>query len=447
MGFGSLKALKTDVESKGTSAPTIKTNGDGPEEMKHPRWVRINTLHSTLKEQLANAFSSFKRMDDLLDVMRAAASDEVLYVDDHIPQLIALPPNFDLAKSDGYQSGALIMQDKASCFPAYLLDPQSIRGDVVDACAAPGNKTTHLAALMRGKKTRRISPRAVFAYERDKGRSQTLKKMTAAADATDLVTVHNQDFLTVDPQSEDMQRVTALLLDPSCSGSGIVGRDDAPKLALPSPKDTSPPTPSKKRKRRTSSNAILPAATEVEAEQEPLDAESDAALQSRLESLSNFQLKLLLHAMAFPSAQRITYSTCSIHPQENEFVVLKALISDIAQERGWRILTRHEQVEGMLKWSVRGDMVACMAFRKEYQKSKAMVENQSPLVLSNYTLGHVAEACIRCGKGTKEGTMGFFVAAFVRDVEPNQAEAGAEDEILDTPMTDVDEDEWQGFSD
>lgn len=447
MGFGSLKALKTDVESKGAAGAPGNANGDGSDNLRHPRWVRINTLHSSLKEQLATAFASFKRLDDLLDVMRATASDEVLYVDDHIPQLIALPPNFDLTNSGGYQSGALILQDKASCFPAYLLDPQSIRGDVVDACAAPGNKTTHLAALIRGKKTRRILPRAVLAYERDKGRAQTLKKMTAAADAADMVAVHHQDFLTVDPQSDEMQRVTALLLDPSCSGSGIVGRDDAPKLSLPSPKDTSPPNPSKKRKRRASSNAVSTADIQNQAEQEPLEAESDAALQSRLESLSNFQLKLLLHAMQFPSAQRITYSTCSIHAQENEFVVLKALTSEVAQKRGWRILTRHEQVEGMRKWGVRGDMVACMAFRKEYQKSKAMVENQSPLVLSNYTLGHVAEACIRCGKGTKEGTMGFFVAGFVRDVDMDQADAGAEDEVLDTPMTDLDEDEWEGFSD
>ena len=27
----------------------------------------------------------------------------------------------------------------------------------------------------------------------------------------------------------------------------------------------------------------------------------------------------------------------------------------------------------------------------------------------------IAEACIRCEKGTKEGTQGFFVVAFVRD--------------------------------
>ena len=36
---------------------------------------------------------------------------------------------------------------QASCLPAYLLSP--IAGShVIDACAAPGNKTTHLASIM-----------------------------------------------------------------------------------------------------------------------------------------------------------------------------------------------------------------------------------------------------------------------------------------------------------
>ena len=48
-----------------------------------------------------------------------------------------------------YTSGLYILQDKASCFPATILQPPKVEGAVViDATAAPGNKTSHLSALM-----------------------------------------------------------------------------------------------------------------------------------------------------------------------------------------------------------------------------------------------------------------------------------------------------------
>ena len=36
---------------------------------------------------------------------------------------------------------------QASCLPAFLLNPKQT-SKVIDACAAPGNKTTHLSAIM-----------------------------------------------------------------------------------------------------------------------------------------------------------------------------------------------------------------------------------------------------------------------------------------------------------
>jgi len=47
--------------------------------------------------------------------------------------------------------------------------------------------------------------------------------------------------------------------------------------------------------------------------------------QDRLLGLSYCQRKLLLHAMKFPYAKRIVYSTCSLNSVENEDVVAGAL--------------------------------------------------------------------------------------------------------------------------
>lgn len=62
---------------------------------------------------------------------------------------------------------SVIPQGRASCIPATVLAPQP-GWTVVDACAAPGNKTTHLAALMRGRGR-------VLAFDADRDRLERLK--------------------------------------------------------------------------------------------------------------------------------------------------------------------------------------------------------------------------------------------------------------------------------
>ena len=47
----------------------------------------------------------------------------------------------------------------------------------------------------------------------------------------------------------------------------------------------------------------------------------DPTSKQRLKHLGNFQAMILKHALSFPSMQRVVYSTCSIHAEENERVV------------------------------------------------------------------------------------------------------------------------------
>ncbi|KAI8960184.1 S-adenosyl-L-methionine-dependent methyltransferase [Daldinia sp. FL1419] len=363
----------------------------------YPRWVRVNVLKTTLEDQLATTFSAFARVLSVNEV--TAAPGKALYVDEHIPNLLAISPSFEIIKTEAYTSGAVILQDKASCFPAYLLDPRSEDGDVIDSCSAPGNKTTHLAAIVHSRVPEKEKcSQTVYAFEKDPKRARTLEKMVRLAGAKEITRMSfGQDFLKVDPNSELFANVGCLLLDPSCSGSGIVGRDDMPVIYLPDiPGAFKKPLPSSNRKRKrddsdTGKSTSQPIMVDDDGKETVVSSEKE--LEARLEALSSFQLTLLLHAFKFPAAKKITYSTCSIHAQENEQVVLKALRSDIAKERGWRILRRDQQVRGLREWPVRGSIDA----------SDGDAE--------------VAEACIRSYKDDGRGVMGFFVAGFVRDAK------------------------------
>jgi putative methyltransferase len=428
LGFGSVDALREHVERE---AAAELAGG-------LPRWVRVNTLKTSADEALRTTFAEYRRVRDLGSLLEAGRDERVVYVDEHVPDLLAVPAGHDaLSKSRAYLDGEIVFQDKASCFPAYMLDPAAFQGDIVDACAAPGNKTTQLAALL--KSSRKEATGRIIAIERDVARSKTLGDMVQRSGAGALVAVlASTDFLTTDPKSEQFRAVGAILLDPSCSGSGIVGRDVTPVLHLPARRGEAlrPSAPPRKRKRADSKSNGKPDGGEARARPGGAgDATAEPALQlavdddggQRLRQLAAFQIRMLRHAMSFPSAQRIVYSTCSVAAAENEAVVVAALASD--EGRGWTLLAREQQPGGLRRWERRGDAVACEAALLALEG-----EGCGAGALGLDSPAAVANCCVRCEKGGPAGTIGFFVAGFVRGgVQPQQTEE--EDE------------EWNGFSD
>jgi putative methyltransferase len=208
------------------------------------------------------------------------------------------------------------------------------------------------------------------------------------------------DFLKVEPDDAAFRNVRAILLDPSCSGSGIIGRDDDAEMSLAD--DLRSRHQQQQRLGMKRKRCLSPAEAEEKSHQD------SKALFTRLENLAAFQLKLLLRAMCFPKAVMISYSTCSIHSEENESVIIQALSSKIAKERGWKILKRDDQFEGLKRWEIRGNLDACRSIIEELTIDDSKVE---------FKAEDIADACIRCEKGTKDGTMGFFVAGFVRSYE------------------------------
>ena len=393
-----------------------------------PRWVRVNALKSGVASQMKTTFGGYNKVDTLKEVVNAPVGRNAILVDDNIPDLIAVHPNSAVNKSEAYLNGELILQDKASCFPAYLLfgDSDDNVGDVLDACAAPGNKTTHLAAMLHQRKERKSMRRPrIHACERDPRRSKILQDMVEKAGAADVHVLAKQDFLALDPNAEQFSEVTHLLLDPSCSGSGILGREDVPQFDLPEDPRAKVPVLSndknpKKRKRGSVANE-----ERVDEEEQP--NASTKKDPERLAKLASLQSRVVEHAFQFPAAKRVTYSTCSIHVEENEAVVNRVLVSEVAQSRGWRVLPRQLQPEGLRKWPHRGS------------PPETTPQESMSLLTEN-----VLQGCIRCYPDDEQGIMGFFVVCFTRAAFHETLEVGEED-LSKAGAKEADE--WEGFSD
>ncbi|XP_063002591.1 28S rRNA (cytosine-C(5))-methyltransferase [Elgaria multicarinata webbii] len=267
-----------------------------------PRYVRVNVLKTCVDDVV----DYFKRQGYSYQGKAASMegvvslSGKKFLLDSDLPDLLIFPPQTDLHQDQLYTAGHIILQDKASCLPAFLLSPTP-GSHVMDACAAPGNKTSQLAAMLKNKGQ-------IFAFDLDAKRLATMSTLLVRAGATCYQLAH-QDFLATDPVDPKYSKVRYILLDPSCSGSGMVGR---------------------------------------------LPAEEEAAAPERLQALAGFQRKMLAHALSFPAVQRVVYSTCSVHQEENEDVVRAVL-----EQRG----KAFRLVDALPSWPHRGVAVFAEAKR------------------------------------------------------------------------------------
>jgi 16S rRNA (cytosine967-C5)-methyltransferase len=132
---------------------------------------------------------------------------------DRLPEGLVLEEPFDAFASPLWEQGLFMPQSRAAMAVARVLDPGP--GDaVLDLCAAPGAKTTHLAALM-GDEGRLV------AVERHAGRADALRR-TAARMGAACIEVRTAD--ATEPQGT-FDRV---LVDPPCSDLGtLAARPDA----------------------------------------------------------------------------------------------------------------------------------------------------------------------------------------------------------------------------
>jgi 16S rRNA (cytosine967-C5)-methyltransferase len=133
---------------------------------------------------------------------------------DGIPEGLVLDGPFDAWGSPLWEQGLFMPQSRAAMAVARILDPRP--GErVLDLCAAPGGKTTHIAALMEGTGQ-------VVAIERHPGRADALRRTAERMGAAN-VEVRTGD--AAQPHEPGYDRV---LVDPPCSDLGtLASRPDA----------------------------------------------------------------------------------------------------------------------------------------------------------------------------------------------------------------------------
>jgi 16S rRNA (cytosine967-C5)-methyltransferase len=114
----------------------------------------------------------------------------------------------------GFRSGEYIVMDEGAQLVSPLLSPREGE-DVLDACAAPGGKATHLSALSRGRAR-------ILAADISEGRVRLLKEAVARLGAEGVATaVH--DFST--GPIPGAARFGKVLVDAPCTGMGVVRRN------------------------------------------------------------------------------------------------------------------------------------------------------------------------------------------------------------------------------
>ncbi|WP_118168302.1 16S rRNA (cytosine(967)-C(5))-methyltransferase [Nostoc sphaeroides] len=196
----------------------------------------------------------------------------------HLPQALRLIGNSgSIQKIPGFKEGWWTVQDSSAQLVSHLLDPQP--GEVViDACAAPGGKTTHIAELMADKGK-------IWACDRTPSR---LRKLQENSQRLNLQSIQ---ICTGDSRHFNQFQNTAdrVLLDAPCSGLGTMHRH------------------------------------------------ADARWRQTPESvreLSDLQKELLTHTSTFVKAGGVlVYATCTLHPAENEEVISAFL----AKSPDWQI--------------------------------------------------------------------------------------------------------------
>lgn len=228
-------------------------------EVQRPLTVRTNSL-KTRRRDLAQAL--INRGINLDPVGKWSKVGLVIY-SSQVP----------LGATPEYLAGHYLIQGASSMLPVMALAPQE-NERILDMCAAPGGKTSHISAIMK-------NTGVLFSNDINKERINAIVGNCHRLGIVNTIvtSVNGIDY------KKFMAGFDRVLLDAPCTGTGVISKDQSVKTSK----------------------------TNVD-----------------IQRCYNLQRKLILSAIDCLSAKSKTggylvYSTCSILPEENEWVIDYAL--------------------------------------------------------------------------------------------------------------------------
>ncbi|MBY9002389.1 MAG: RsmB/NOP family class I SAM-dependent RNA methyltransferase [Candidatus Lokiarchaeota archaeon] len=233
--------------------------------------IRVNTLKITkysLKEKLENKGFNLEPIDWISEGLKIKNSP------------------FNLGSTHEYLQGFYYIQSVAPMLPSIILEPNP-NDVVIDMCAAPGGKATHLAQIMNNEGK-------LILIERNRNRIPALEINLRRMGVSNSIVI-NEDSVNL---SKLNIKANKILLDAPCTGEGLI-RQDASRKKSKTMKD--------------------------------------------INKLNIIQKKLLATGLdSLNPGGQLLYSTCSIAPEENELV-----INDVLRENSEFSIVRLPKMYGI----------------------------------------------------------------------------------------------------
>jgi 16S rRNA (cytosine967-C5)-methyltransferase len=170
-----------------------------------PTYVRINTLKASEEKLL-------KRIEDDGVVLEGVQQLKHTY---RVAQ-----SQKPLSRTRSFRKGLFYVQDKASCLAAEIANPET-GATVLDVCAAPGAKTTHLAQLMENQG-------AIYSVDYSKRRMIIWKGETKrmGIKIASPIVANARKPLSINVSAD------LVILDPPCTSTGTFSKTPSAKWRL-----------------------------------------------------------------------------------------------------------------------------------------------------------------------------------------------------------------------